>query len=66
MQAGPHCGKTLVSVEVFVDFFFFFPMKTGHTLLILVAVKHKFKLMHALMLFLKRAIYVNVGLRHFS
>lgn len=41
------------------------PSKTGCTLLILVAVKHKLKLMHALML-LKRPIYLYLGLRPFS
>lgn len=76
MQAGPHCGKTLVSVKVllvvcfcgfsFVCFFFFNEDRIGCPLLILVAVKHKFKLMHVLTLFLKRPVYLNLGLRPFS
>lgn len=47
-------------------FFLLFPMKTGCPLLISVAVKHKFKLMHPLMLFFKRTVYLNLGLRPFS
>lgn len=46
--------------------FFLFPMKTGCPLLISAAVKHKSKLMHALMLLFKKTVYLNLGLRPFS